>query len=64
MTVTAAALVVNTRSRRGRRHFDEARRLLAALPFRLEAHGVDDPSALGDAVTGAIARGCDLIVLQ
>ena len=58
-----AILVVNAMSRRGAAVFDEARTKLVAAGVELvDAIAVDQPDAMADAVTGAIARAPMVIV--
>lgn len=61
--VRRAALIVNTRSRKGATLFADARRALKALGIICDAHPVRNPEALGDAVTRALARNPDALVL-
>ena len=58
-----AVLVVNTRSRRGRRLFGDARQLLAARGFTLTTFAVSHPERLPGIVRDAIARGHRLVVV-
>lgn len=59
-----AAVVVNTKSRRGRRHYAEVLRLLKERDFRLTGvHPVTDPSRLRDILTRALDSGPDLLVV-
>ncbi|MBA9004727.1 MULTISPECIES: diacylglycerol/lipid kinase family protein [Thermomonospora] len=59
-----AVLVVNTRSRRGRRLFAKSRRLLveAGLSFG-EVHPVSDPARLPDVLRDVLSRDPDLVVV-
>lgn len=58
------ALIVNTRSRSGRRDFGRARRLLREMGAGLAiARAVRDPRQLGGTVTEALAAGCNLIIV-
>jgi len=59
-----AALVVNTRARRGRAQADHARRLLTAggVPIA-NTYALRSSSRLSDAVSAALDAGCDLIIL-
>jgi YegS/Rv2252/BmrU family lipid kinase len=58
-----AALVVNTRSRRGRRLYDDARSRLTAARFALlAAYRVDRPGELGERLAAAVELGPDLLV--
>ncbi|MGK6355090.1 diacylglycerol kinase family protein [Sphingomonas sp. DT-207] len=58
-----AAMIVNTRSRSGRRSFESARARFEALGFAVDAHAVDDPAALPAAVERALDRGAALLIL-
>ncbi|HEY3690924.1 MAG TPA: YegS/Rv2252/BmrU family lipid kinase [Pseudonocardiaceae bacterium] len=56
-------LVVNTRSRRGRGHYEVARGLLSTAGFDLLAcFGVDQPGQLAGALTAATALRPDLLI--
>jgi diacylglycerol kinase (ATP) len=58
-----AVLVVNARSRRGRRNHAAATRLLNAAGFTLlDNIGVTDPTRLSAILDAAIARGPDLLI--
>ena len=58
------ALVVNVRSRRGRRHFPAVwRQLRAAGLDLLDLRPVADPRRLPEALAGAVDSGADLIVV-
>ncbi|MCT9929324.1 YegS/Rv2252/BmrU family lipid kinase [Planotetraspora sp. A-T 1434] len=59
-----AAVVVNTRSRRGRRHYAEVLRLLRAAGFDLTGiHQVTDPSRLRETLLRALSAEPDLLVV-
>jgi YegS/Rv2252/BmrU family lipid kinase len=59
-----AVLLINIRSRRGRRHFAAARDLLEAAGFTLRgAYAIDDPSTLGAALEKSLDPEPDLLVL-
>jgi YegS/Rv2252/BmrU family lipid kinase len=59
-----AVLVVNTRSRRRKRLYAEARRLLEARGCNLaEAHPVRDPSRVPEIITAAIEAGHKFIIV-
>lgn len=63
-TERRAALVVNTRSRRGYRLFERAKHQLIAGGFAdLQAHPVREPTRLPEVVRAVIARGCRLVVI-
>jgi len=58
-----AALVVNTHSRRGRRHYQAVRDRLATAGFDLlGCFAVDHPGQLGDTLAAAIALRPDLLI--
>jgi YegS/Rv2252/BmrU family lipid kinase len=58
-----AVLVVNTRSRRGQRHYQRTRGQLTAAGFELRGcFGVDRPGQLTATLTAAIARQPDLLI--
>ncbi len=57
-------LVVNARSRRGRRLYARACRLLRAEGFQMvQAMAVTVPGRLGDALSAAVTTGADLVVV-
>jgi YegS/Rv2252/BmrU family lipid kinase len=57
------AMIVNTRSRSGRRWFDRACARFEALGFPVDAQAVADPADLPEAVERALARGPELLIL-
>jgi YegS/Rv2252/BmrU family lipid kinase len=60
----SAVLVVNTRSRRGRRLFEEARRLLVARGTDLAGtYAVRNPARVPEIVAGAVQRGHRLVIV-
>lgn len=61
--IKSAALVVNARSRKGRRLFKHACRLLRDLPYPVDAHAVKNPRDLCDVVARALDKGPDLLIL-
>lgn len=63
MTIRSAALIVNARSRRGQRLFKQAVAALAALPFPVDAHAVEEPGELELTVERVLARRPDLVIL-
>jgi YegS/Rv2252/BmrU family lipid kinase len=59
-----AVLVVNTRSRRGRRHFDAVSQRIAAAGFQLlDRFGVDQPDQLPKVLDQAIGLDPDLLIV-
>lgn len=59
-----AAVVVNIRSRRGRRRYPEALSLLRNRGFLLTGvHAVTDPARLGETITAALADQPDLLIV-
>jgi len=62
--VPAAALIVNTHSRRGRHHYARAKRLLARRRVRVDAsYPMRDPGRLPEAVRHALTAGVRLIIV-
>jgi diacylglycerol kinase family enzyme len=59
-----AAVVVNTKSRRGRKHYDEVLRLIRAAGFApLGEFPVDDPKRLRATLDQALGLGPDLLIV-
>ena len=61
--IRSAALIVNARSRRGQKLFEQACSALADLPFPVDAHAVEHPDRLEATVEEALARAPDLVIL-
>ena len=61
--IRSAALIVNTRSRRGKALFARACGLLDTLPYPVDAHPVDDPDRLDAVLAGALAKAPDLVII-
>lgn len=61
--IRSAALVVNTRSRKGRRLFRRTCRRLGTLPFTVDAHAVDHPEKLEETVRTALAKSPDMLIV-
>ncbi|KQT32325.1 diacylglycerol kinase [Sphingomonas sp. Leaf412] len=61
--IKTAALIVNAKSRKGRKLFKRACERVATLPYEVEAHAVDDPKHLDRTVRQALAKKPDLIIL-
>jgi Sphingosine kinase and enzymes related to eukaryotic diacylglycerol kinase len=57
------ALVVNVRSRRGRRHFATVHRRLQATVELVDVRPVADPRGLPEALAAAADSGADLVVV-
>ena len=56
-------MIVNAKSRRGQRLFTDACKAMEGLPFPVDAHGVEDPDDLEEAVKAALAKEPDLLIL-
>ncbi len=61
--IRSAALVVNAKSRRGRKLFRRACRRLRELPFKVEPHAVKNPEHLDRTVRKALEKKPDLLIL-
>lgn len=61
--IKSAALVVNARSRKGRRLFREAGRALKDLPYPVDAYAVKNPKDLDGVVERALKKKPDLLIL-
>lgn len=61
--IRSAAMIVNARSRRGRKLFEQAAEAAKALPYPVHCQRVRTPDLLEHAARKAIADGCDLIIL-
>ncbi|NJR77034.1 diacylglycerol/lipid kinase family protein [Sphingomonas corticis] len=61
--IKTAALIVNAKSRKGRKLFKRACERLATLPYEVEPHAVDDPKHLDRIVRQALAKKPDLVIL-
>jgi len=59
----SAALIVNAKSRRGERLFDQARAALSTAPFPVEAFAVKEPDQLEPTLRRALEAKHELIVL-
>ena len=62
-SIRSAALIVNARSRRGQKLFEQACGALAGLPFPVDAHAVEHPDELEKTVEAALAKKPDLVIL-
>jgi YegS/Rv2252/BmrU family lipid kinase len=61
--IRSAALVINAKSRKGQRLFEQACGAMDGLPFPVDAHAVEDPTDLEDTVRRALAKKPDLLIL-
>ena len=61
--IRSAALIVNAKSRRGRKLFRRACRRVRDLPFPVKAHAVKDPKHLDRTVRQALEKKPDLLIL-
>ncbi|PAX08499.1 diacylglycerol/lipid kinase family protein [Sphingomonas lenta] len=61
--IKSAALVVNARSRKGRKLFRRACRRLRLLPYPVAAYAVKNPKDLCDVVARALEKKPDLLIL-
>ena len=61
--IKTAALVVNARSRKGQRLFEQACAAMKGLPFPVAAHAVENPDDLERTVREALATRPDLLIL-
>jgi len=61
--IRSAALIVNAKSRKGRRMFKRACTATRGLPFPVDPHAVKDPDDLEKTVTTALAKKPDLVIL-
>ncbi len=61
--IRSAALVVNAKSRKGQRLFEQACAAMDGLPFPVDAHPVEDPDDLEETVRAALAKKPDLLIL-
>ncbi|WP_308814057.1 diacylglycerol kinase family protein [Sphingomonas sp. GV3] len=59
----SAALIVNARSRRGRKLFKRACTAMSGLPFPVDAHAVKNPKELEATLKRALDKRPDLVVL-
>jgi diacylglycerol kinase family enzyme len=61
--IRSAAMVVNTKSRRGQDQFDQARAAMQSLPFPVDARAVPSPDTLQATVSELLATKPDLFVI-
>ena len=62
-SIHAAAMIVNAKSRRGQKLFEQACQALSGLPFPVDAHAVEHPDQLEATVERALAKKPDLVIL-
>ena len=62
-SIRSAAMIVNAKSRRGQKLFEQACGALAGLPFPVDAHAVEHPEELEATVERALAKTPDLVIL-
>jgi YegS/Rv2252/BmrU family lipid kinase len=63
LAIRSAALIINTRSRKGQAQFGEACKAMETLDFPVDAHAVPDPGRLEDELRAALAKKPDLVIL-
>jgi YegS/Rv2252/BmrU family lipid kinase len=61
--IKTAALVVNAKSRKGQRLFENTCELMKGLPYPVDAHAVEHPRDLEPTVRRALAKKPDLLIL-
>ncbi|WP_230769845.1 diacylglycerol/lipid kinase family protein [Sphingomonas sp. Leaf4] len=61
--IRSAAMIVNARSRRGQAQFAEACQAMQGLPYKVDAHAVENPDDLVPRLKQALAAKPDLVVL-
>ncbi|KQN36944.1 diacylglycerol kinase [Sphingomonas sp. Leaf407] len=61
--IRSAAMIVNARSRRGQAQFAEACKAMQGLPYKVDAHAVEDPDDLVPRLKQVLAAKPDLVVL-
>jgi YegS/Rv2252/BmrU family lipid kinase len=61
--IKSAALVVNAKSRKGQRLFENTCELMKRLPYPVDAHAVEHPRDLEPTVRRALAKKPDLLIL-
>lgn len=61
--IKSAALVVNAKSRKGQRLFENTCELMKGLPYPVDAHAVEHPRDLEPTVRRALAKRPDLLIL-
>ncbi|MDP5278531.1 diacylglycerol kinase family protein [Sphingomonas sp. DG1-23] len=59
----SAAMIVNAKSRRGQDLFEQACKHLDGLPFRVDAHAVEDPARLEPTLKRVLAARPELVIL-
>ncbi|MEN2785493.1 diacylglycerol/lipid kinase family protein [Sphingomonas qilianensis] len=61
--IRSAAMIINTKSRKGQAQFEAACGAMSSLPFPVDAHAVPHPDKLEETVHKALAKKPDLIIL-
>jgi YegS/Rv2252/BmrU family lipid kinase len=61
--IKSAALVVNAKSRKGQRLFENTCELMKGLPYPVDAHAVEHPRDLEPTVRRALAKKPDVLIL-
>lgn len=61
--IKSAALIVNAKSRKGRKLFKRACERVATLPYPVDAYAVEDPKHLDRTVRQALDKKPDLVIL-
>lgn len=61
--IRSAALIVNTKSRRGQALFEQACGLLKGLPYPVDAHAVEEPGKLCEVLSRALTNEPDLVII-
>ena len=62
-SIRSAAMIVNARSRKGKKLFEHACEALAGLPYTVDAHAVEHPDQLEATVERVLAKQPDLVIL-
>lgn len=62
-TVRSAALIVNAKSRKGRKLFRKAVEIARGFPFKVDSYPVRNPALLEDTIRKALRNGPDMVIL-